>query len=151
MLLGSSCRGSVVTKLTSIHEDAGLTQWVKDGALSWAVVCRPKMQLRSGMAVAVASTCSSDSTPSLGTSVCCTCTLKRQKNKSHKGCLPPRCQVKHVYCRKFGKYFITKRYNHTESHDAQNNTPLAFNVSFHILGDWQYTHNSVPCFFSPTQ
>ena len=36
----SSCCGSVVTNLTSIHEDMGLIhglhQWVKDPALLWA-------------------------------------------------------------------------------------------------------------------
>ena len=38
----SSCCGSMVTNLTSIHEDAGLipgsTQWVKDPSLSLAMV-----------------------------------------------------------------------------------------------------------------
>ena len=38
----SSCCGSVVMNLTSTHEDAslipGLTQWVRDLALPWAVV-----------------------------------------------------------------------------------------------------------------
>ena len=43
--------------------------------------CRSQRQLRSGVAVAVVSagSCSSDWTPSLGTSICCTCGPKKQK------------------------------------------------------------------------
>ena len=47
--------------------------------------CRSQKQLGSGVAVAVAyaSSCSSDKTPSLGTSICCAmgAALKRQKKK----------------------------------------------------------------------
>ena len=43
--IGNSHRGSVVTNLTSIHEDMGsipgLAQWVKDLALLW-LWCRPE-------------------------------------------------------------------------------------------------------------
>ena len=58
----------------------GLSQWVKDlGCLElW---CRLQMLRGSGVAVAVvwSGSCSSDSTPSLGTSVCRGCGPKKQK------------------------------------------------------------------------
>ena len=48
--------------------------------------CWLKMWLRSNVAVAVAmdGSCSSDSTPSLGTSICHGCSLKKQKKKRKK-------------------------------------------------------------------
>ena len=58
---------------TSIHKDLGsiprLTQWIKDLALP-QLQYRSQMQLRSRNAGAGAGSHSSDSTPSLGTSLC---------------------------------------------------------------------------------
>ena len=63
----------------------GLAQWLKDlrGHKLW---CRSKAQLGSGMAVAVdvASSGSSDLTPSLGTSMCHGCGPKKTKKKKKK-------------------------------------------------------------------
>ena len=83
MASGSSWHGAVETNLSSVCEDAGLipglAHWVKDLV---AVSCG-EMWLRSGVAVAVvwAGGCTLNSTPSLGTSMCCTRGPKKQKNK----------------------------------------------------------------------
>ena len=63
-----------VKNLTSIHKDAGSILASLSGLRIWH--CH-KLQLRSGIAVAeavtMAGSCSSDSTPNLGTSICCRC------------------------------------------------------------------------------
>ena len=70
---------------TSIHGDVdlipGLAQWVKGIQYCHKMQGRSQMRLRSSIAVVTVETgsCSSDSTPSLGTSVCCGCGCKKQK------------------------------------------------------------------------
>ena len=65
---GSSLRGATETNPTRIHEDVGLipglTQWVGDLVLLWL--------------------CSSDSTPSLGISICYRCGPKKARKKKRK-------------------------------------------------------------------
>ena len=72
----------------SLYEDVGLitglTQWVKDPSIARD---RWQMWLRTGVAMAVAQarSCSSNATPSLGTSICHRCSPKKQnKNKQKK-------------------------------------------------------------------
>ena len=68
----------------------GLAQWVKD-LVCCQLWCRSQTWLRSGIAVvvavAVASSCRSNSPRSLGTSICCMCApkKKRKKKKGRKG------------------------------------------------------------------
>lgn len=78
--------GLQVTNLTSVHENSNsipaLAEWVKDGRCQ-ELQCRSQMRLGSHVAVAAAqaSSCSSDSTPCLGTSICRKCGPKKQEKK----------------------------------------------------------------------
>ena len=73
-----------LTNPTRIHEDVGsipgLAYWLGIQCCS-ELWCRSQTQLRSGVAVAVAvaGSCSSNVTPSLGTSICCGCSAKKEK------------------------------------------------------------------------
>ena len=71
---GSSHCGAAEANPTSIHEDMSSipdpAQWFRDPVLLWAAVS--------------AGVYSSDSTPGLGTSTCCRCNPKKQKNKKTK-------------------------------------------------------------------
>ena len=87
----SSHCGSAVMNPTNIHEDSGsicgLAQWIKGSNLACELWCRSQTRLGSCVAVSVAyvGSCSSDLTPSLGTSVYCTCGPKKpKKEKRHK-------------------------------------------------------------------
>ena len=79
--------GVLVAQGVSVREDAcltpGLTQWVKYLVLPLAAV-QVADGFRSGIAVAVAqvSSCSSNSTPALQTSICCKYSPKEKKKKS---------------------------------------------------------------------
>ena len=84
-------------------EDGGLTpsltQWVKDLALPQDTL-RHTLQMRLASAVAVAvvyvgHSCISDSTPGLGTSICCGMALKRKKEMQYAN-----------YCRLFFFFFL---------------------------------------------
>ena len=67
-----------VVNPTSIHEDAGSIPSLSQCCCEW---CRSQVRLGSGVAVAGvwASSCSSNSPPSLGTSICCRCGPKEKK------------------------------------------------------------------------
>ena len=72
-----------VEKPISTHEDAclkaGLARWVKGSgiAFSYSVGHRCGLDLTLAVAMAYAHSCSSDSTSSPGTSLCCRCSHKK--------------------------------------------------------------------------
>ena len=75
-----------VKNLTSNHEDVGsipgFDPWVRIQRCQ-ELQCRLQTRLRTGVAVAVAqgSSCSSNLTLSLGTSICCRFSRKKKKKK----------------------------------------------------------------------
>ena len=89
-IIGSSHCGSVETNPTAMREDAGLIPGLAQGLRIWfccELWCRLQMWLGSGivMAVAYSGSCSSNLTPSLGTSICLRGSPKKQQtNKQTK-------------------------------------------------------------------
>ena len=89
--------GSAVMNPTSIHQDSGsipgLTQWLRIRRCRdlW---CGSQMRFGSRAAVAVAwtSSCSSNSPPSLGTSICLGCGPKNQTKNKQKHFHGPMCE-----------------------------------------------------------
>ena len=82
MVVGVPLVAQQLMNPTRIHKDVGLipglTQWVKDSCCC-GLWCRSESLLRSGIAVVYASTCSSDLTPNLGTSIWQRCSPKKNK------------------------------------------------------------------------
>ena len=72
-----------VKNLICIYEDMGLisdlTQWVKNWVLSELRYRSDAAQIRCGCAWGIGSSCSSSSTPSLGTSICLRCSHKKRE------------------------------------------------------------------------
>ena len=84
-----SHHGSAPMNPTRIHEDVGSIPGLTQRLRIWQCCelwCRSQVRLGSGAAVAVvqAGSCSSDMTPSLGTSLCYGCGPKMQKTKQNK-------------------------------------------------------------------
>ena len=83
----SSRGGTVGTNPTIIHEDTSLIPALAQGSRiqhcpeRW---CRSQTRLGSGIPMAVASDYCSNSTPSLGTSICCGCSPKKTKERKKK-------------------------------------------------------------------
>ena len=82
VIYGSSFCGAVAMNPTNTHEDAGSIPGLTHGSkirCCCELCCRLQTWLKSGVAMAVvqASSYSSDSTPSLGTSMCHGCGTKR--------------------------------------------------------------------------
>ena len=80
-----------LTNLNRIPEDMGSIPASLGGLRIWhcyELWCRSQMWLGSSVAVAVvkASSCSSNSTPSLGTFICQGCGPKKQKRESGSSC-----------------------------------------------------------------
>ena len=87
---GSFHHGPAVNEPASVHEEAGLIPGSLSGLRTWC--CRElwgRLQTWLGscaaVAVAVAGNCSSNSTPSLGNSICPKKTKKEKKKKSFIG------------------------------------------------------------------